>query len=119
MLYRLRKERSDLIIVYVSVPTGVAVLFNGDAVSVAEDEAEWYSLLYKKDTIYLFDAGTEGARTPKVTRSKTIVFSCPSRSNYHDFYKECVLGTACDGLKVYMPTWSWDEINKLCTVKKL
>ena len=118
VLYRLRKERSDLVIVYVSVPTGIVVLFNGDTVSVAEDEKDLFLWLDKEDTIYLFDAGTQGARA-RVTRSKTIVFSCPSRSNYHDFYKECILGAGCGGVMVYMPTWSWDEINKLCTIKKV
>ena len=115
VLYRLRKERSDLVIVYVSAPSGIVVLFNGDTVSMAEDEKELFLWLYKEDTIYLFDTGTQGARIPRVTRSKTIVFSSPSRSNYHDFYKECILGTG--GEMVYMPIWSWDEINKLCVMK--
>ena len=119
VLYRLRKERSDLVIVYVSVPTGIVVLFNGDTVSVAKDEIEWSSLLHEEDTIYLFDAGTQSAKIPRVTRSKTIVFSYPSRSNYHDFYKECILGAGRGGVKVYMPTWSWDEIDKLCSIKKI
>lgn len=115
VLYRLRKERSDLVIVYVSAPSDIVVLFNGDTVSVANDEKELSFWLDKEDTIYLFDAGTQGARIPRVKKSKTIVFSSPSRSNYHDFYKECIISAG--GKMVYMPIWSWDEINKLCVMK--
>ena len=118
VLYRLRKERSDLVIVYVSAPSDIVLLFNGDTVSEAKDEKELSSWLDKENTIYLFDAGTRGARIPRVKECKTIVFSSPSRSNYHDFHKECILGPYPGGVMVYMPTWSWDEIDKLCTIKK-
>ena len=119
VLYRLRKERRDLVIVYESVPTSIRVVFNGDTVSIPVNEIEFSPLLEKEDTIYLFDAGTQGAGKPRLTTSRTIVFSSPSLSNYHDWYKERVYGDAGGGVMVYMPTWSWDEINKLCIVRKL
>ena len=118
VLYRLRKEISHPVIVYVSVPGSLVVLFDGDDVSVENDEKKWSGLLDQKETIYIFDAGTQSQKVPLVRKARTYIFSSPSVRNYQDFEKERVFGDGGGGFKIYMPTWSWDEISTLCTIKK-
>ena len=63
----------------------------------------------KGTTYYLFDAGTKGSVFPAIKNTKTIVFSAPSITNYQDWKRRCFPQT------FYMPVWSLEELQVVCT----
>jgi len=60
-------------------------------------------------TYYLFDAGSKGIVFPAIKSVKTIVFSAPRITNYQDWKRHCFPQT------FYMPVWSLEEFQVVCT----
>ena len=76
--------------------------------AVLEDQSD-------NDIYFLFDCATQLSFVPNPVLAqmckKSVVFASPQISNYHDYWKHCIIQR---GKQVYMPVWSQSEVMDMC-----
>jgi hypothetical protein len=83
---------------------GLICLFQpGKAPQVVSGNKPNFPELSSKETIFLYDP--EPGVEPKFVHAFTIISSSPNKKNFKEFRKE-------PSEKLYMPTWTWDELQE-------
>ena len=112
LLQSLVDKKGDGVIVYDSLPQSTFMVLNSERVIECgrrRKPVELCSLDLAATSYYLFDAGTKRSEQPYLVNAQSIVFSSPDKKNYADYEK----AHYAELLKVYMPVWSLEELEKL------
>ena len=112
LLQSLVDKKGDGVIVYDSLPQSIFMVLNSERVIECgrrRKPVELCSLDLAATSYYLFDAGTKRSEQPYLVNAQSIVFSSPDKKNYADYEK----AHYAELLKVYMPVWSLEELEKL------
>ena len=111
IVYRMLHEHPEdsIICGHYSMKESVVCIKGKEAHVLSPDECKATHYYYLYDCGQSHDSGIDISLA--LEAKKSLIFSCPDSDNYKRYYKDCIQSSSVQGVEVFMPTWSWDELE--------